>query len=207
MAPLLLIKLVRLLCLHQRECFTCRADSAASGEGPERGAGGEAEAGRGTEPGEEGSALRAHQKEAGAALQHGEEALQVNDLNTQNPVTPNTALLTPSTLSGLHQLQVHRQREKELSALSKAPEVAKHLQRWQNLLTAHSLELAELINNLDEEAAADIRKVYVTHSSASLCAGRLCLVTQLMIRSMLHCQLVTGSLQRSTSQNCQCHSK
>lgn len=38
-------------------------------------------------------------------------------------------------------------------------EVAQHLQCWQNLLTAHSLELAELINNLDEEAAADIRKV------------------------------------------------
>lgn len=38
-------------------------------------------------------------------------------------------------------------------------EVAPHLQCWQNLLTAHSLELAELINNLDEEAAADIRKV------------------------------------------------
>lgn len=38
-------------------------------------------------------------------------------------------------------------------------EVAGHLQCWQNLLTAHSLELAELINNLDEEAAADIRKV------------------------------------------------
>lgn len=60
-------------------------------------------------------------------------------------------------------LRVHRQREKELSALSKAlegkAEAAQHLQRWQNLLTAHSLELAELINNLDEEAAADIRKV------------------------------------------------
>lgn len=38
-------------------------------------------------------------------------------------------------------------------------EVARHLQRWQNLLTAHSLELTELINNLDEEATADIRKV------------------------------------------------
>lgn len=38
-------------------------------------------------------------------------------------------------------------------------EVARHLQRWQNLLTTHSLELSELINNLDEEAAADIRKV------------------------------------------------
>lgn len=38
-------------------------------------------------------------------------------------------------------------------------EVARHLHCWQNLLTAHSLELAELINNLDEEAAADIRKV------------------------------------------------
>lgn len=60
-------------------------------------------------------------------------------------------------------LRVHRQREKELSALSKGlegrTEVAQHLQRWQNLLNAHSLELAELINNLDEEAAADIRKV------------------------------------------------
>lgn len=64
------------------------------------------------------------------------------------------------------QLRVHRQREKELSALSSSPEVAtevaKHLQRWQNLLAAHSLELAELINNLDEEAAADIRKVRAT---------------------------------------------
>lgn len=40
-------------------------------------------------------------------------------------------------------------------------DVAQHLQCWQNLLTAHSLELAELINNLDEEAAADIRKVSV----------------------------------------------
>lgn len=36
---------------------------------------------------------------------------------------------------------------------------AHHLQCWQNLLTARSLELAELINSLDEEAAADIRKV------------------------------------------------
>ncbi|XP_073323560.1 limbin-like [Pagrus major] len=60
-------------------------------------------------------------------------------------------------------LNVHKQRQKDLSGLSKALEggfdVAQHLHRWQNLLTAHSLELAELINNLDEEATADIRKV------------------------------------------------
>uniref|UniRef100_A0A8D0CPT6 EvC ciliary complex subunit 2 n=1 Tax=Sander lucioperca TaxID=283035 RepID=A0A8D0CPT6_SANLU len=60
-------------------------------------------------------------------------------------------------------LRVHKQRQKDLSALSKGLEeridVAQHLHCWQNLLTAQSLELAELINNLDEEAAADIRKV------------------------------------------------
>uniref|UniRef100_A0A8C4DPK6 EvC ciliary complex subunit 2 n=1 Tax=Dicentrarchus labrax TaxID=13489 RepID=A0A8C4DPK6_DICLA len=60
-------------------------------------------------------------------------------------------------------LRVHKQRQKDLSGLSKGLEgkidVAQHLLCWQNLLTAHSLELAELINNLDEEAAADIRKV------------------------------------------------
>ncbi|XP_068451342.1 limbin-like [Clinocottus analis] len=60
-------------------------------------------------------------------------------------------------------LRVHKQRQKDLSVLSKGLEgrtdVARHLHCWQNLLTAHSLELAELINNLDEEAAADIRKV------------------------------------------------
>ncbi|XP_035008862.1 limbin isoform X2 [Hippoglossus stenolepis] len=60
-------------------------------------------------------------------------------------------------------LRVHKQREKELSVLSKrleqSMEVAQNLHCWQNLLTAHSLELAELINNLDEEATADIRKV------------------------------------------------
>lgn len=58
---------------------------------------------------------------------------------------------------------MHKQRQNELSGMSKdlegKVEVAQHLQCWQNLLTAHSLELAELINNLDEEAAADIRKV------------------------------------------------
>lgn len=43
--------------------------------------------------------------------------------------------------------------------LKRKMEVARHLQCWQNLLTAHSMELAELINSLDEEAAADIRKV------------------------------------------------
>lgn len=55
------------------------------------------------------------------------------------------------------------QRQKDLSSLSRGLEeqvqVAQHLHCWQNLLTAQSLELAELINNLDEEAAADIRKV------------------------------------------------
>ncbi|KAM7401826.1 hypothetical protein PAMP_017104 [Pampus punctatissimus] len=60
-------------------------------------------------------------------------------------------------------LRVHKQRQKDLSGLSKGLEqrieIAQHLHCWQNLLTAHSLELAELINNLDEEAAADIRKV------------------------------------------------
>ncbi|KAG7229732.1 hypothetical protein INR49_012528 [Caranx melampygus] len=60
-------------------------------------------------------------------------------------------------------LSVHKQRQKDLSALSRALEgtleVAQNLHCWQNLLTAHSLELAELINNLDEEATADIRKV------------------------------------------------
>ncbi|KAM3877935.1 limbin-like [Diretmus argenteus] len=60
-------------------------------------------------------------------------------------------------------LQGHKQRQKELSGLSRGleerVEVAQHLHCWQNLLTAQSLELAELINHLDEEAAADIRKV------------------------------------------------
>ncbi|XP_034539424.1 limbin-like isoform X2 [Notolabrus celidotus] len=60
-------------------------------------------------------------------------------------------------------LQVHKQGQKDLSGLSKGLEetidVAQHLHCWQNLLTAQSLGLAELINNLDEEATADIRKV------------------------------------------------
>ncbi|XP_012726173.2 limbin [Fundulus heteroclitus] len=60
-------------------------------------------------------------------------------------------------------LRVHKQRQRDLSSITKSLEekidVAHHLRCWQNLLTAHSLELAELINNLDEEAAADIRKV------------------------------------------------
>ncbi|KAM9800522.1 limbin-like [Syngnathus typhle] len=60
-------------------------------------------------------------------------------------------------------LRVHMQRQKDLSGLSKNQDgsikVAHHLQCWQELLTTCSLELAELINNLDEEAAADIRKV------------------------------------------------
>ncbi|XP_077386339.1 limbin-like [Festucalex cinctus] len=60
-------------------------------------------------------------------------------------------------------LRVHLQRHKDLSGLSKNQdgntEIAQHLHCWQELLTTQSLELAELINNLDEEAAADIRKV------------------------------------------------
>ncbi|XP_061687713.1 limbin-like isoform X2 [Syngnathoides biaculeatus] len=60
-------------------------------------------------------------------------------------------------------LRAQMQRKKHLSGLSKNQDgdiqVAHHLHCWQNLLTTHSLELAELINNLDEEAAADIRKV------------------------------------------------
>ncbi|XP_041837252.1 limbin-like [Melanotaenia boesemani] len=60
-------------------------------------------------------------------------------------------------------VRVHKQRQRDLSSMSKGleekMEIAQHLHCWQNLLTAHSLELAELINNLDEEAAADIRKV------------------------------------------------
>ncbi|CAN9512398.1 unnamed protein product [Ophioblennius macclurei] len=60
-------------------------------------------------------------------------------------------------------VRVHKQRQKDLSGLSKdleeKVEIAQHLNCWQNLLTAQSLELTELINNLDEEAAADIRKM------------------------------------------------
>uniref|UniRef100_A0A672HWV0 EvC ciliary complex subunit 2 n=1 Tax=Salarias fasciatus TaxID=181472 RepID=A0A672HWV0_SALFA len=60
-------------------------------------------------------------------------------------------------------VRLHKQRQKDLSSLSKdleeKLEVAQHLNCWQNLLTAQSLELAELINSLDEEAAADIRKM------------------------------------------------
>lgn len=92
----------------------------------------------------------------------------VRKCNAQNTVTAHAAVLRSRPLSGRRQLRVHRQREKELSVRSKAlegrTEVAQHLQRWQNLLTAHSLQLAELINNLDEEAATDIRKVHFTHS-------------------------------------------
>uniref|UniRef100_A0A674DX34 EvC ciliary complex subunit 2 n=1 Tax=Salmo trutta TaxID=8032 RepID=A0A674DX34_SALTR len=72
-------------------------------------------------------------------------------------------------------LQGHKQRQKELSALSRGGleedrvevEPAQHLRCWQSLLTAQCLELGELINNLDEEAAADIRKVTmrVIHSA------------------------------------------
>lgn len=77
----------------------------------------------------------------------------------------NNTFIPPSFYS--HQLSVHKQRQKDLSGLSRALEgtleVAQNLHCWQNLLTAHSLELAELINNLDEEATADIRKVPFCH--------------------------------------------
>ncbi|KAL0977810.1 hypothetical protein UPYG_G00161490 [Umbra pygmaea] len=77
-------------------------------------------------------------------------------------------------------LQGHKQRHKELSALCRGALVggaleegtvevdpAQHLHCWQTLLIAQSQELGELINNLDEEAAADIRKVTMRaiHSS------------------------------------------
>lgn len=61
------------------------------------------------------------------------------------------------------QLQGHKQRQKELSCVCRGlverVEPSQHLLYWQSLLTAQCLELGELINNLDEGAAADIRKV------------------------------------------------
>ncbi|XP_019911278.2 limbin [Esox lucius] len=72
-------------------------------------------------------------------------------------------------------LQGHKQRQRELSALSRGGlegeraevDPAQHLLCWQSLLTTQCQELGELINNLDEEAAADIRKVTMRliHSS------------------------------------------
>ncbi|XP_062312685.1 limbin-like isoform X1 [Osmerus eperlanus] len=60
-------------------------------------------------------------------------------------------------------LQGHKKRQKELSCvcrgLEERVEPSQHLLYWQSLLTAQCLELGELINNLDEGAAADIRKV------------------------------------------------
>ncbi|XP_046882400.1 limbin-like isoform X2 [Hypomesus transpacificus] len=60
-------------------------------------------------------------------------------------------------------LQGHKQRQKELSCVCRGlverVEPSQHLLYWQSLLTAQCLELGELINNLDEGAAADIRKV------------------------------------------------
>lgn len=65
--------------------------------------------------------------------------------------------------SNLLQLSRQKQSQKDLSGMSKGLEgrieVVQNLSCWQDMLTAHSLELAELINNLDEEATADIRKV------------------------------------------------
>ncbi|XP_023655742.2 limbin isoform X2 [Paramormyrops kingsleyae] len=68
-------------------------------------------------------------------------------------------------------LQEHKRKQKELSALGRVwaegADLAPYLLRWHSLLTSQCLELGELINNLDEEAAADIRKVTMRaiHSS------------------------------------------
>ncbi|XP_048827709.1 limbin-like isoform X2 [Brienomyrus brachyistius] len=68
-------------------------------------------------------------------------------------------------------LQEHKRKQKELSALGRVwaegTDLAPYLLRWHSLLTSQCLELGELINNLDEEAAADIRKVTMRaiHSS------------------------------------------
>ncbi|RVE72391.1 hypothetical protein OJAV_G00039950 [Oryzias javanicus] len=60
-------------------------------------------------------------------------------------------------------VMLHKQRQRDLSSGCRDQEetvdVGRHLRCWQDLLTSHSLELSELINNLDEEAAADIRKM------------------------------------------------
>ncbi|XP_066576140.1 limbin isoform X2 [Amia ocellicauda] len=60
-------------------------------------------------------------------------------------------------------LKEHKQKQKDLSATSKTSDanldLTHYLNCWQNLLTSQCLELGELINNLDEEGAADIRKV------------------------------------------------
>jgi len=84
-------------------------------------------------------------------------------------VKPAPSLIRPIPLP---QLQIHSQRRRELSDMSKdglvgRAEVGQHMLCWQNLLTAQSLELADLINSLDEEAAAEIRKVpliFTTHT-------------------------------------------
>ncbi|XP_024125410.1 limbin isoform X2 [Oryzias melastigma] len=64
-------------------------------------------------------------------------------------------------ISGM--VMLHKQRQRDLSSGCRDQEetvdVGQHLRCWRDLLTSHSLELAELINNLDEEAAADIRKM------------------------------------------------
>ncbi|MFT7810388.1 limbin [Arapaima gigas] len=74
-------------------------------------------------------------------------------------------------------LQEHKQQQKELSALARAWDGGAHLgpylQRWRSLLISQCLELGELVNNLDEEAAADIRKVTmrVIHSAITEVKG------------------------------------
>ncbi|XP_030621235.1 limbin-like [Chanos chanos] len=60
-------------------------------------------------------------------------------------------------------LQEQKQKQQELCFLARDSkdrvDPVKHLNQWQGLLCSQCLELGELINSLDEEAAADIRKV------------------------------------------------
>ncbi|KAK6493552.1 limbin-like isoform X1 [Huso huso] len=60
-------------------------------------------------------------------------------------------------------VQEQKQKQKDLATVSKASkeslDLHHYLNCWQNLLTSQCIEVGDLINNLDEEAAADIRKV------------------------------------------------
>ncbi|KAJ8262104.1 hypothetical protein GJAV_G00162260 [Gymnothorax javanicus] len=84
-------------------------------------------------------------------------------------------------------IQEHKLKQKELSILSRTCEEgldpAHYLISWQNLLMAQCLELGELINNLDEEAAADIRKVTMRaiHSSVAEVKALLAGVAQALL--------------------------
>ncbi|XP_041132325.1 limbin-like isoform X2 [Polyodon spathula] len=60
-------------------------------------------------------------------------------------------------------VQEQKQKQKDLATVSKASEESldlhHYLNCWQNLLISQCIEVGDLISNLDEEAAADIRKV------------------------------------------------